>query len=279
MLKSHDPNFIIVGAMKSSTSAAAINLNQHPNIFCVTPWWKNKVTTEHNIDTDSLVNGMSDMSNKELDFFNRVENYAKGIEFYRRYFPVGKRFRGEASPNYFHLEEKVNHGTIERMKSALMTDIKIIVLLRDPIDRAFSHWNHIQRPETSFGERFKGKTFNECTELMSHDGYKNALLNRSKYADNLQLYVDAFGKDNIYVGLQENIKDDMLGEYNKIFEFLGADPLDTDGIQEFREIHTGEYSVELDTPTREYLQFYFKESVDKLKELYPDLDYSKWDTY
>jgi len=49
-----DPNFIIVGVMKGSTSAAAVNLNMHPDLYCVTPYWKQKVNTKYNIDNSTF---------------------------------------------------------------------------------------------------------------------------------------------------------------------------------------------------------------------------------
>ena len=276
-MQGHDPTFIIAGAMKASTSAAAINLNRHEDIYVVTPWWKKRVNEVKEIDTTGLVGGLGSEASKELDFFNLKANTDLGIEFYRQYFPLARPHRGEASPNYFHVEEKQNAGCIERMKSMLNPETKIIILLRDPIKRAFSHWNHIQRPDQDFGARFKGKTFNECTELMCSEKSKNSILNRSKYADNLIAFRDAFGVENIYVGLQESIKKNQVAEYNKMYEFLGASTVAED--PGYREVHEASYDVPLDEASRQFLQIYFAPDVKKVKEMYPDLDYSDWFTY
>jgi len=276
-MQPHDPTFIIAGAMKASTSAAAINLNKHEDIYVVTPWWKKRINESYGIVASDLAGGLSAEGSKELDFFNLKANADKGIEFYRQYFPLARPHKGEASPNYFHLEEKQNAGCLDRMKSMLNPDTKIIILLRDPIKRAFSHWNHIQRPNQNFGERFKGKTFNECTELMCGEKAKNSILNRSKYADNLIAFREAFGAENIYVGLQESIKKDQVGEYNKIHQFLGADIVTED--PGYKEVHEASYDVTLDEASQQFLQIYFAPDVNKVKEMYPDLDYSDWFTY
>lgn len=276
-MQRHDPTFIIAGAMKASTSAAAINLNKHEDVYCVSPWWKNRVNESYGVVPSDLVGGLADIDSKELDFFNLTKNWEKGIEFYRQYFPLARPARGEASPNYFHLEEKAYEGCLERMKSSLSTDLKIIILLRDPINRAFSHWNHIQRPDCSFGERFKNKSFNECTELMCEEKHSNSILNRSTYAANIKAYQDAFGKDNVYVATQEAIKKDAVAEYNKIYTFLGVDTLTED--PGYKQVHQVNYEIPLDEATRQFLQIYFAPDVKKVKEMYPNIDYSDWFTY
>ena len=44
---SNTPNFIIAGVMKAGTTAAAFNLNKHPDIYMVTTFWKNKVLKKY----------------------------------------------------------------------------------------------------------------------------------------------------------------------------------------------------------------------------------------
>lgn len=273
----HDPTFIIAGAMKASTSAAAHNLNMHEDVYVVTPWWKKRVNESYGITASDLAGGLASEESKELDFFNLKENADLGIEFYKQYFPLARPHRGEASPNYFHLQEKHYEGCLDRMKAALSPDLKIIIILRDPIKRAFSHWNHLQRPEINFSTRFKGKSFNECTELTSGPKANNSLLNRSSYADNLVAYRDAFGVNNIYVTTQEAIKKDQIGEYNKMYQFLGANELSED--PGYRLHHNAKYDTTIDEASQQFLQVYFAPDIKKVKEMYPDLDYSDWFTY
>lgn len=279
-MRKHKPNFLVVGAMKGSTSAAAMNLNRNQDVYCLTPHWKNKIHTKYNISSETmeLAGQLQNANSKETDFFNLEANYSLGMDFYTQYFPFYRLKRGEASPNYFHVDETQHYpNTIKNILEGLGPGTQIIILLRDPITRSFSHWNMIQKPESTFGVRFKNKTFNECTEQMSHPNAKNSILNRSIYIDNLNKFREAFGVENVYVALQEELRDNPLVEYNKIFNFLDVPEVEND--TSFQEIHMGSYDTELDTPTVEWLKTYFKDSVDQLKALYPDLDYSKWHSY
>lgn len=275
-MKKNTPNFIIVGAMKGSTSAAAINLNQHEDVYCVTPYWKKKVNAYYNYNASEFAGQLSNEGSKELDFFNYSQNFSLGRDFYESYFPRPTQAIGEASPNYLYVNEKGQEHTVKNMALTLGNP-KIIVLLRDPISRSFSHWNHIQRPDSNFALRFKGKSFNECTEQTSSENAKNSLLTRGKYVDYLKVYRAAFGAENVYVGIQEEIKANPGVEYNKLFNFLGVDALPAD--KEYKQIHTASYDTTIDSSSEEFLKTYYKDSVDELKAMYPDLDYSKWSTY
>lgn len=274
-MQSNLPNFIVAGVMKGSTTAAAKNLAKHIDVYCVSPWWKAKINTQYQHDISNLTQGLSNEKSKEMDFFNKYQNYQRGIDFYKRYFPLYRIAMGESSPNYFYCNEGQSPNTVKRMKRDI-PDAKIIIILRDPIDRAFSHWNHIQKPQNNFGLQYKDLTFNECTEQWATPENNN-ILQRSLYTDNLNIYIEGFGKEKIYVTTQEAVKADNLGEYNKMFTFLGVDELDSD--PGFIIPNSGSYDTTLDDPSKAFLKTYFKSDVDSVKALYPDLDYSGWNTY
>tara|TARA_Y100000385_G_C13079976_1_gene633360 strand:- start:39 stop:860 length:822 start_codon:yes stop_codon:yes gene_type:complete len=271
---SNKPNFIIAGTMKSSTSAANFNLSLHSNVYCVKPYWKKKVNEFYNIDYNELIGGLGNPNTKELDYFNQNLNYEQGLDFYMQYFPLNKQAIGESSPNYFYINETEHKQTATRIKNDL-PDAKIIIILRDPINRAFSHWNHLQRPNLSYGTQFKDQTFNNCTEQWGSG--TNNLLQRSSYLENLTTYRNVFGVENIHVTTQEAIQADNLGEYNKMFTFLGVDKLDSN--PGYKTIHVGEYDTDIDDSSLTWLKTYFKSDVDAIKALYPDLDYSNWNSY
>ena len=273
------PNFLIVGVMKAGTSGAALNLNKHPEIYCITPYWKKKMIEKHSYNTGSFVGGMSNEESKEMDFFNLKTNYDQGIDVYKNFFPMNSiPSRGESSPNYFCLDENSYSGCMTRMAESLDTEnTKIIIFLRDPITRAYSHWNQIQQPDCSFGQRYKGKTFNECTEQSSNPNQNNAILGRSMYANNIASYRSTFGNDNVYVATQESIVANPLTEYNKIFNFLGTFDLPTD--PGFVMSNVSDYTGSIDSQSLAWCKDYFKNDVTLVKALYPDLDYSGWNSY
>jgi|SRR5690625_605973 len=113
------PNFFILGAAKAGTTTLYETLRRHPEVF---------------------------MSfEKETQFFFNDQKYARGMEFYlNRYFvdAGGYPARGEASPSYFQSPATV----APRLRDSLSPDnLRFIVILRDPVERAWSHYLHRRR--------------------------------------------------------------------------------------------------------------------------------------
>ncbi|HEY9295730.1 MAG TPA: sulfotransferase domain-containing protein, partial [Phormidium sp.] len=104
------PDFIIIGAQKCGTTSLYEYLIQHPQILAA--------------------------SKKEVHFFDL--NFAKGVDWYRQQFkPVSqKSITGEASPYY------IFHPLVPQRIYQLFPQVKLIVLLRNPVERAISHYYH-----------------------------------------------------------------------------------------------------------------------------------------
>ena len=264
------PNLIIAGVMKGGTTAAAVNLAIHPDIFMVNANSKFEDIDYYDLDISDCKGGLPD-PHKELDFFNVKVNYNKGIDFYKNFFSSNNFIRGESSPNYFCLHEY--EGTLQRMVKQI-PEAKILIILRDPIQRAYSHWNMIQHYRMKWGKRFHDKSFYDCIQMKYH----NQILKRSAYFSNLALYKLTF-KENLYISLSENIMLNPINEYNKIYKFLGLNPLNYDpgyGLH-FVGKYTGTNKV--DEKSREYLLEFFKSDVNNLKIGFPEIDFSVWDEY
>ena len=275
---SNTPNFIIAGVMKAGTTAAAFNLNEHPDIYMVTTFWKNKVLSHEQYNyaaqTGSWAGSMGNKGNKELDYFNLDTNYnlSGSFDIYRSFFTRNLPAIGESSPNYFGLNEISNGGASSRIANDL-PDAKVIILLRDPINRAYSHFNHIQEKNPSWGSYAYGKSFDTVAKNYSLSN----IFQRSFYKDNLTTWLTDIGSDKIYVALQENVAADPLAEYNKICTFLGIEHFDP--IVNFDKIFTGNYTSEIEDSTVELLKPKFASDVAAIKDLYPSLDYSAWYDY
>ncbi|MEO8330056.1 MAG: sulfotransferase, partial [Candidatus Nanopelagicales bacterium] len=101
------PSVIIAGAQKSGTTTLRGMMAQHPDVFMSTP--------------------------KELHYFDSY--YDRGIEWYSSCFAAGASFmhRGESTPFYMY-----NPTARKRMLTTL-PELKVICILRNPIDRAYSH--------------------------------------------------------------------------------------------------------------------------------------------
>jgi hypothetical protein len=104
------PNFIIAGGMRCGTTSLNGYLREHPDVAVSTP--------------------------KEVHFFD--VNFGEGLDWYRERFPGsdGAHAVGEATPDYVYHPEAV------RRISETLPDVKLIVLLRNPVDRAYSHYWH-----------------------------------------------------------------------------------------------------------------------------------------
>ena len=141
------PNFLVVGAAKSGTSSLHNYLNQHPEIFM--PSFRDGVNV------------------KEPQFFVResvMDRLHSGIWNWQDYkdlfFQVkDEKAIGEASVFYlYYFEEAINN-----IKKYLGDQIKIIIILRNPIDRAYSAYQHVSRSmkeELSFEEALDSSLLN-----------------------------------------------------------------------------------------------------------------------
>ena len=266
------PNFLVVGVMKGGTSAIAVNLPMHPDVWMIDAHKKAEAISLHRLNLKKTKGGLG-LFHKEMDFFNYIDNYNLGIDLYKSFFNSNHKAIGEASPNYFCVNEKHYWGCISRMFKHV-PNAKIIILLRDPITRAFSHWNMIQTTKPKWGKHLVGLSFYECVTMEGSES--SALLKRSKYFDNLTRYRGTF--KNVYVALSENILKDPVTEYNKIYEFLGLRQLNYNpGYR--TDIHTYNYKDKIDWKSIDYLKKHFKDDVDNVKRLLPDLDYTLWNEY
>ncbi len=106
------PHFIIVGSQKAGTTSLYLYLANHSEI--------------------------QPSATKEAHFFNM--SYDRGIAYYHSIFPLqlDKRFTFDATPDY------IDHPLVPSLCSKHYPNIKLVLLLRDPVDRAFSHFNFVQ---------------------------------------------------------------------------------------------------------------------------------------
>ncbi|ADE16362.1 sulfotransferase [Nitrosococcus halophilus Nc 4] len=177
------PAFIIIGTMKGGTSSLYHYLDKHPDI------------------------GMSSI--KETDFFRTNEDYAKGIEWYKNLFDKKAKILGEASPNY--TKRHLFPGVPERMY-AVLPRVKLIYLLRDPIERIVSHYIH------SYSHRRERSSFIEAITKPN-----NNYILTSKYFYQLQVFIERFSSENILLIESEELRKNTDKVINIILEFIGAD--------------------------------------------------------
>jgi hypothetical protein len=173
-------------------------------------------------------------------------NYGKGLAWYRSHFPTAAyRARlqrrhgrppvaGEASPYYlFH------PLAAERVHSAL-PDVRLIVLLRDPVDRAFSHYRErVNAGTETLGfeeavEREPERLAGEVERIVADPAYYShahdfcSYLARGRYLEQLRPWMERFGRERCLVLRSEDFYANVAGTYGRVLEFLGLPPFDPD---------------------------------------------------
>jgi hypothetical protein len=188
------PDFLIIGVQKGGTTSLFHYLRQHPKIKLP--------------------------RNKEIHFFDRY--FRKGILWYRSWFPLclfNKGFTtGEATPSYMWDKETAN-----RIKN-ILPDVKIIVLLRNPIDRAYSHYHMELKKKREVNTDFETAISKEIEFLQQgRSDYENAetsYLIRGLYAYQLERYYHFFGKKQVMIVQSEDLKTQPEIVLNQITDFL-----------------------------------------------------------
>jgi hypothetical protein len=145
---------------------------------------------------------------KELDFFSY--NYERGFQWFERHFQENSLalVKGEISPSYLH-----DLAAPARL-SAYRPDARILVTLRDPVERAYSNHLHDIRIEN-----FQGPDLSFEAGLANNPMY----IEQSRYAAHLKRWMGFFPSEQILVLLQEEIKADPHGQARLVYRFLGMD--------------------------------------------------------
>ena len=168
--------------MKGGTSALHTYLREHPQVCMSTK--------------------------KETNFFFRPAGH--DLAWYRGQFTERSDQYGESSPNYTKRHEV--EGIATRMH-ALLPDLRLIFLARDPIERAVSHFLH---------NVVKGRVRRDDFDLY-FDDLENPALLTSRYHWQLEPFVEAYGRDRLLVVASEDMRDDRAVALKRVFTFIGVD--------------------------------------------------------
>ena len=197
------PNFFVVGAQKAGTTSLYHYLEQHPDVF-MSP-------------------------RKEPHFFEGMQSdYRRpdrrlapvtGVEEYMALFAGvrGEKAVGEASTSYIYSER--SPALIERS----LPEAKIIAVLRNPADRAYSNYLHCVRggrePLADFAEALKAE------ETRREEGWAPLWYYKRKgyYHAQVKRYLDTFGRDRVRIYLYDDLKREPFGVLRDLFGFLGVD--------------------------------------------------------
>lgn len=239
------PDFLIIGAQKSGTTSLHLALSQHPAVQLA--------------------------FKREVHYFDW--NFDRRLEWYRAHFPTrrtrdrslqryGEFATGEKSPYYLF------DPAVPARVRAILPDVKLIVLLRDPVSRAYSHFHQATRRgiETlSFQEALasEARQVEAAHRPLAGHPHRRSYLARGRYAEQLERWLVHFNREQIHVTLSERFFADPVEVVGQIHEFIGVTRVQPRGL-----IHWGQAAYRPLSPTlRGELQHAFADDVAKLESI------------
>jgi hypothetical protein len=223
------PDFVIIGAQKGGTSFLYYLLTRHPLV--------------------------EPAARKELHFFDQPELFDNGAEWYRRCFPRlgskdGQRsITGEATPYYLF------DPPVAKRMAEIVPNARLIALLRNPIDRAYSHYQMQVKRGT------EPRTFEEAIE-QQHSSY----VSRGVYVDQLLRWFEFFGKEQMLIIKSEDFFERPVETLKIVLTFLDLPDWQPEPSELQQRRHTGAYRQKMDPSTRRRLEAYFEPYNQRLYE-------------
>lgn len=242
------PNFIIVGAQKGGTTSLYWYLRGHPRV--------------------------SRASTKEVHFFDH--HFQRGEWWYRSHFPLVSALRhnhaitGEASPYYLF------HPHVPHRIAEVAPEARLLLCLRNPINRAISHyWHTVRRGKEKLPmaeafrqepERLRGELDRMLADetYASYNHHAFAYLNRGIYADQVARYLEHFDRSQLLVLRSETLFQDTEATYQEVLRFLGLEP---HPLPPLPPRNVGDYRGETPEGLREELTAFFAPHNQRLYDL------------
>jgi hypothetical protein len=239
------PVFLMIGAQRSGTSTLYQSIGDHPGILPAAA--------------------------KEIHFFDL--NFAQGLRWYRAYFPLQRSaararaqgwqpvITGEASPYYLF------HPLAAERAGAILPDAKLIAILRNPIDRGYSHYHkqlRAKRETLSFEEAVDAeptRLAGEFERLRTVAGYRSkshrwfSYLSRDHYLEQLQRWTQHYPRERLLVVSSEEYYRQPQAVFDQIFDFLQVPRVSLPGHQPSVASAPGYPKMNPDTRARLVEQF------------------------
>ena len=246
------PDYLIIGVQRGGTTSLSRYLGSHPNVQSST--------------------------HKEIHYFDL--NYGWGEAWYRGHFPTrgyrrliaarkGLSLTGEASPYYMF------HPLAAGRAAEVLPSVRLIVMLRDPVERAISHYYHCRRRGVELlsleealdreAERLEG----EEKRIEDEPGYDSpnhrffSYVARGMYARQLRRWFDVFPREQVLVIESGRFRSEPEKGFANVLEFLDLPPFH---LQEFKQ-HNAKEHEEADPATVERLASIFRPHNSELFDL------------
>jgi len=252
------PDFLIIGAQKAGTTSLYEYLKEHP--------------------------AMRESRRKEVHYFDKTFNFKHGLNWYRSNFPL-RDFKketvdgivpitGEATPQYLF------HPHAARRAHDVVPNAKIIVLLRNPIDRAYSHYNVRERrakENLTFEQALAAEEQRlrpELERMLADEYYYSFAYQlfsyqwRGHYAEQLEKWFVYFPRNKFLILKSEDMFADPQRTFDEVLAFLGLPPHQLKQVEAFNSASRlgAEYGG-MKQETYQQLAEYFAPHNKKLYEL------------
>ena len=244
------PDFLVIGAKRCGTTSLYQHLPEHP---CI-----------------------SKSPYDNMGFFN--DNFHLGVNWYKSFFPTtftrkkikskfGNFLAFDVTTKY--MEEESTANNVYQTKP----NMKIIIILRNPVDRAYSQY-HLSVRQTAERRSFEDVVEENMNRLNkeSHEHYKikpkfsakeDNYLKKGLYALQLRYWLKIFPRENILIVSTEEFESNQQIIYNKIFEFLNISKFE---VKNTKKMEKGNYPP-MKSETRNLLLDYFRSHNHELFEL------------
>tara|TARA_B100001540_G_scaffold179083_1_gene157925 strand:+ start:1735 stop:2604 length:870 start_codon:yes stop_codon:yes gene_type:complete len=284
-------NFFIVGAPKAGTTSLHYYLDEHPNI---------------NMSSIKETNYFSHQEIKEQNLYYKVSSINTLDEYYALFQKKSKDILfGETSPSYLFYRD------VASKIKAYNSEAKIIIILRNPIDRAYSHYLMDYRlglVKSSFSDIINQRSIHKDSKL-----YYQQYIELGNYSSQIDRYYNEFSADQILILDYDDFINDTHQAISRVFSFLSLDNFKISNINNkynssirpknnfIKKIYSFRYlrkvfnsilpnniknlihktffnkggKILLAEKTREELKNLFKLEINKLEVLLKN-DYSKW---
>ena len=190
------PDFVIGGAPKCATTALFRYLDQHPEVFTTTP------KEPHYFASAPLGRPVMQGDYSRAEYEALFDGRRPG------------QVAGEGSTHYLH-----HAGAVAPALAAAVPDVRLIFCLRDPVERAYSHYwfRYGEAGPNTIGGVGSGASFAEFVR-------DPEVFRMGDYAANLATFYEHFDREQVLVVLLEDFRRDLPGTLRRVCEHIGVDP-------------------------------------------------------
>lgn len=236
-------NFVIAGTQKGGTTALCHFLNQHPHIECL----------------------------PEPHYFNHFAR-EEGYDKYEARFelpstsPEPERLvLGDCTPIYMYLDY------VPELIRQYNPDMKVVVILRNPVDRAYSHYSMMRQfreEKLPFRLALALEGWRLARARRTGDQHRlscHSYRDRGRYVFQIERLRQLFGEDRVLVLLNEDLRNVHEKTLRRVYDFLGVDHAEVQ-VPEKKTVHHRKYAP-MSESARAHLKAFFRDEIVRLQEV------------